>query len=384
MNGTWSTWNELRAEIRQSARKAKELDAEVTEALYRYRFHLTELQAKPHKLDEKIWKTYDSIVADIRQLEQRSEGRLLRKPSSLASLYQEWNSLFDRQQGLVHQINQTIERSDFYNKMETAKEDKSRRERLLARAQAVLSNARRSLIQGVHYVLLRERSGETITAGSIVLDLDRAIAVWEEQLREILHSQMERQLTDEEEIYLLASLRQQIVEAPGWAERVRTVERKLDELLVLEDQLRRISGTGELSDGDIGEVVNLLQSEVNEYWVDGRWEELEEVIGRIEAYVQRELPAVHSQLYVFRKRSGDSALTWGGLAAAGAAESVREGSADQGSSSLDGSILKTLAERLPEQMGRKVHIDPDADESVRLVYREQERPANQPLDSRPG
>lgn len=381
MTGTWSNWNELRDEIRTASDRAKELDAEVTKALYNYRFHLTELQTKPSKLDQKIWETYDAIVTDIRELEELSEGRLLRKPSSLTSLHQRWSDVFDRQQALVHQIHQTIERSNFYNKMETAKETKSRRERVLAKARAELSKARRSLIQAVHYVLLRERSEESITSGSIVLNLSVAIANWEEQLREILHFQMEHRLSDEEEIYLLESLRQQIVEAPGWAERVKSIERKLDELLVLEDQLRRIAGGGQLSDGDIGEVVNLLQSEVSKYWADGRWEELEEVLGRIESYVQRELPSVHSQLYVFRKRSGNSALTWGGVAAAGTVKQTDGGSDKQRSSSPDSSVLKTLAERLPEQMGRKVYIDPDADESIRLVYQEQEKPTDRPAAS---
>jgi hypothetical protein len=390
-----SNWQHLRSEIWEAPDRAKELDGEITEALYRYRFHLTELRAKPHKLDRRVWTTYDAILADIKELRARSDGRLLHKPSTLISLRDEWQAVFARQRALVRQIEQTIARSSFYNKMETAKESKSRERAQLAKARAKLFDARRGVIQAVHYVLLRERSGESITSDSIVLDLDEAIESWEEQLREILAYQMQGEISDAEEIYLLESLRQQIVEAPHWAEKLKKVESDFDELLVLEDQLRRIAGSGQLADGDIGEMVNLLQQDARSYWAEARWDELKQVLDQIIAYVQRELPPLHSQLYVLRKRTGNSPLTWAGSAAMNKpAQSERSGSngskrahaGGQGEETHEDptpdSILRELSARSASQMHQKVYIDPDADESIRLVYQsavERDQESTKPL-----
>lgn len=373
-------WKRLRSEIRAAPSRAKQLDDEITEALYHYRIHLTELQTKPHLLDRQIWETYDSIIQDLNQLKDDSEGRLLRRPSTLSELMERWHQLFTRQRELLELIEQTMERSDFYNKMETAKDRKSREQARQVEAEAKVSEARRGLIQAIHYVLLRERSGESVTAGSVVLDLDQAINQWQEGLRQAL-SWDEGELSRDEQIQYLEELRSRIVDAPAWAENLKAAEQDLDELLKLEEQQRRMSGHRQLAEGDIDEMVDLLRLHAAESWVSADWDELEETIDRIQGYVQREYGPLQSQLYVQRKRIGKKLPQERSTRVAQAnGQRSRSNGGDQTDLDADRAAAEVSDETELESLARAIHtrpkdapyartmIDPDADESIQRAF----------------
>lgn len=377
-------WQRLRNDIRAAPSKAKQLDEEITEALYHYRIHLTELQTKPHLLDREIWETYDSILDDLRELKERSAGRLLHKPSTLADLMDQWQNLFARQQELLSLIEQTMERSDFYNKMETAKQRKHRERAQRAEAEAKASQARRSIIQAIHYLLLRERSGESVTADSMVLDLDQAIDEWEAELQQALMLRDEAVAT-EERIRFLDQLRQRIVDAPAWAENLKQVEEDLDELLRLEEQLRRLTGHGQLNEADIDEMVDLLRLHAAESWVRADWDALDSIIDRIKGYVQRELGPLQSELYVYRKRTGRPFGQQPATATAKDNSPARNGTEQPNGAQTptgeehDESDLGSLAEAIRTRPSAapyaRTMVDPDADESIRRAF-ERPEPAN--------
>lgn len=387
----FSKWKRLRDEVRAAPSKAKQLDDEITEALYRYRIHLTKLQTKPHLLDKQIWETYDSIVEDLSHLKTLSDGRLLRRPSTLSELVEQWHTLFSRQQELLEFIETTMERSNFYNKMETAKQEKSREQAQRAQVEAKLSEARRGLIQAIHYLLLRERSGESVTAKSVVLDLDQAIEQWEEQLQEALSWDSE-EVSTEEQIRLLEELRKRIVDAPAWAENLRAAEESLDELLQLEEQLRRMTNRGQLADADIDEFVDLLRLDAAESWVRADWDELESIIDRIQGYVQREYSPLQSELYVWRKRRGKPLNTNGSSRSArpgpvGSRQDRAEEAEPTSESATvepDDTELDTLGKAIrtrpsPAPYARTM-VDPDADESIRRAFENSESVNSNNLD----
>lgn len=381
MMGFVSEWKRLRQEIRLAPDRAKELDEEISEALYRYRIHLTRLTIKPHKLDRQLWDTYDSILGDIRRVRPKSRERLLQPTANLESLHQEWLAIFQRQNEFLNLIDETIERSEFYNKMERAKDDHGREREQHEKLQLQLSGARRSLIQALHYALLREKSGEGIASGSIILDLGLSIDAWEEGISNILNLQSKDNVPLEDEIGALEHLRQRIIEAPHWAEEVKDLEEKFDVLLSLEDQLRNLSGSGNLSDIEVNEFVELLRVDAKHYWAEANWEALDEIISRVNSYIQRELGPLQSQLYVLRKRKGHTPFANGSREAkhtvhdhdlgAGTAdemeEPVRE-SPDRSDGLYDGSLKKAIAENQLGSATKKVYVDPDADESVQSVF----------------
>ena len=384
-------WKRLRNEIRAAPSKAKQLDVEITEALYHYRIHLTELQNKPHLLDRQIWETYDSIIEDLEELKDDSEGRLLRRSSTLSGLMERWHKLFARQRELLELIEQTMERSDFYNKMETAKDRKSREQARQAEIEAKVSKARRGLIQAIHYVLLRERSGESVTAGSMVLDLDQAIDKWAEGLREALS--WDEEVTADEQIEYLEDLRNRIVDAPTWAENLKEAEQNLDELLRLEEQQRRMSGHKQLAEADIDEMVDLLRLDATESWVRADWDELESIIDRIQGYIQREYGPLQSQLYVQRKRRGKTLPQERSLPNRRAnGRRSRSNSDDQSGTEADRTAAEESGETELGSLARAIHtrpkaapyartmIDPDADESIQRAFSRSEPATNDDTD----
>ncbi len=379
-------WKRKRDAIRGAPARAKKLDDEITEALYHYRIHLTELQIKPHLLDREIWESYDSILEVLGELKSRSEGRLLHRPSTLADLMVQWEKLFARQKQLLSTIDLTMERSEFYNKMETAKHRKHREQAQKAEAEAELSESRRSLIQAIHYVLLRERSGEPVTADSVVLDLDQAIDRWQEQLHEAI-SRVASEGPIKDKMRTLDQLRQRILEAPAWADKLKSVEEDLDELLELEDQLRRMTNRGQLSDADIDEMVNLLRIDAAESWAQADWEALESVIERIQTYVQRQYGHLQSELYVLRKRNGParvngrntplSQLAHSDASGADQSEASQEPTQSQPDKSQFSLLARAVRTRTTAAPYARTLVDPDADESVRRVFEAREGPRNE-------
>lgn len=374
-------WKELRRKIQEAPARARALDQELTEALYHYRTHLTKLKTKPHVLDRKIWKTYDSIVEEMRHLNQRSKGRLLKRPSHLSGLARDWSELFDRQRGLLEMIDETIDRSNFYNKMETAKLEKGRRSRERDEQEASLSEARRGLIRAFHYLLLRQRSGESITSDSIVLDLNQAIDTWEDDVARLHGLQSRQDVSVGQMVEALEELRQRIVNAPLWAENVKLVEGNLDELLTLDNQLRGITGVGQLASADVHDAADLLRINANQYWVTGQWDQLDAVIEKVQGYIQREIAPLQSQLYVRRKRKG----RWGPKADASGIDAgerrsrypsghrsdhIQEGQSETGGAegAAKGSLERVLDARPSASETGRVFIDPDADESVRRAF----------------
>lgn len=362
-------WKQLRREIRQAPQLAHQLDNELTDALYRYRMHLTKLSNKPHRLDRQIWDGYDETLTKLKPLLRRSRGRLLRTSASLRQLREEWAKLHQQQRDLLALIDQTMERSEFYNKMEEAKDRKSRQRAQRAEVEGELSAARRGLIRAIHYALLRERAGESLTAGSLVLDIDAAIDHWQRELEAVLEVKTSSTTSHEEKLAQIESLRRRIIDAPGWAENIRHVEEQFDHLLQLEDQLYRITGRGQLSQLEVDDMLQLLRVEAAQYWAESDWDALEDIIDRVQTFVQRETGPLQSQLYVHRKKSGN----WQGTSptaqddSSEAKESTDSSDPDQ-SGLHDGSLARALREQAPGTRFSRVNVDPDADDSVRRVF----------------
>ncbi|MFP3854382.1 MAG: hypothetical protein ACLFWD_08840 [Anaerolineales bacterium] len=348
-------WRQLRISIREMPDQAKRFDDELTKALYRYRFKLTELQAKPSRMDEEIWGEYESIVEEIRELLEATKGRLLQPSARLRELEEQWRSLLERQEALLALIERAMEAADFYNKMESAKADKRRRKASIDQMMKHLTKAKRSLIQAFHYVVLREKSGESVTDGSILLDLDQAIDYWEQDLLDIRAAENNGDADVEILLDHMEQLRQRVVEASEKAQAVREVERQMNELLALDGQVKRASEQSALFESELQRVIKNLRDKVPAYWAAAEWDLLEEALSFSRDYVDRNIGHVRSELYVIRKRAGG--------------KTFRQRESAEKSSKHPVSLvqaLKTYSERTAED----TYVDPDADSSVRYLYQE--------------
>lgn len=350
-------WTELRSAIRSMPDKAKELDKKLTQALYHYRINLTSLKVKPSRMDEDIWHEYDDLVSNIKDLIARSSGRLLSKPAKLQQLLNDWNRLLERQQDLLVLIEKAVEAADFYDKMEAAKDQKRRQRASLDKDMKALSKAKLDLIQAIHYIVLREKSGENITSNSVLLALDKAIDFWEESLSEIHDLEVSEETSVERLISTINWTRQQIIKAPDQAEKVLEIERELDELLELDDQIKRATQQSSLYQDELSRLLGDLRQNVSHYWAVADWVSLNEALAEAKEYIQRNINHVRSELYVIRKRAGVSPHP----------SSNRR--TRQSPSAMPIALAKALQRVEPKSAGQ-VYIDPDADSSVRYLYQD--------------
>lgn len=348
-------WRQLRNSIREMPTQAKRLDDELTNALYRYRFKLTDLQAKPSRMDEEIWEEYDSILLEMRKLLEASKGKLLRTSARLDKLEENWNSLLGRQEALLELIERALEAADFYNKMESAKADKRRREASIDQKMKHLTKAKLSLIQAFHYVVLREKSGESVTGGSILLDLDQAINYWEQDLLDISAAENNGGASVETLVEHMDQLRRRVVEAAEKAQEVREVERQMNELLALDGQVKRASDQSALYESELQRVITNLRHKVPAFWAAAEWDRLEEALSSSREYAERNIGHVRSELYVIRKRAGG--------------KTFRKSDDSDNSSNHPVSLIQAL-KTYSEKDASDTYVDPDADSSVRHLYQE--------------
>lgn len=357
MAPTMQEWKDMRQTIRSMPERAKGLDQKLTEALYRYRFNLTTLKVKPSRMDEEIWQEYDSLVVEIPELIARSSGKLIQRPTKLQELIDDWRQLLGRQQELLQLVDRAIEAADFYDKMEAAKDEKRRQRAILDKDLKALSKAKRDLIQAVHYVVLREKGGESITSNSVLLNIDDAIDFWEESISAIhdLDSQAETDI--DQLIFEINQAREHIVQASAQAEKVREIERELDELLELDAQIKRATEQSSLYDEELNRVLANLRLKAAHYWASADWAALAAQLEQAKDYTQRNLGHVRSELYVIRKRSGAKATLGSGRRA------------ERPASSRPIALARALQQHDPQRDGQ-VYVDPDADSSVRYLYQD--------------
>ena len=349
-------WQQQRLSIRALPEIAKALDIQLTEALDRYRFLLTTLKVKPNRLDEEIWQKYDDLIAEIPELISRSQGRLWRRPSRLTELEADWQNLLNGQKDLLTLINRAIEAAEFYDKMESAKDDKRRQKAALKSDLKKLTKAKLSLIQAVHHIVLREKSVESLSGGSVLLNIDMAIDFWEEAIREISALEAQPDTDIQELVKHIYFVRDLIVEAPSKADKVKQVEREMNELLELDEQIQRATQKSILYHEELNRNLTKLRRGVAEHWARANWQSLESTLQEAREYAQRNINHLQSELYVIRKRSGFR-------------QPETDGASQLPAGNRPIALSRALA-KYTEANANTIYIDPDADSSIRYLYQD--------------
>ncbi len=395
--GVVGNWKQLREEIRSFPDRMTEKDQQLTEALYRYRFQLTQLSFKPQRIDHEVWSAYDGITRKAGELAQRSTGRLMLPPGKLKEIHQDWQELLAAIDELLDFLNEASEGAAFYDKMETAKDRKREREAVRAVEDERVREAKRSLIRSIHYVVLRERGEDPVTLGSVLLDMDDAVNVWIERLQQVISMEAEIDIEVDELITHIEGLRKQIIETSFYAEKVKRVEDHLDETLSLEEELQAFGKTV-IAEIELYEILALLQEDVPACWAQGQWESLSQHLDTVERFARRSESMVRSELYVSRKRGLAVGKRPSPASAPKAPEaesdqereiSTNEGMTPQPSAvsrdELEAKLreIAALGEGAPDPDGdrgsnkgetrlEKSVLDPDVDASVRIAFERSE------------
>ena len=257
-----------------------------------YRLLLMELYDHPRKIDKTLWEDVEECRA--------KKDRFLRSP------FRFWNRIpwllrrrIRRYEGMIAEIDELIsfvgkakKGAQFYSKMQKGKSIK--KQTVVPGGESIddIRESLHALIRALHYLFLREKMGQPVTAGSSVLRLEDALFYWENELRIIAAYMRDGGISKDRLIQNINDLRNQLQETPPQAQLVLDFEMRVLSLLKL-TKAYQMAGKDNVPSDVLVELLRSFEEDIPFAWARGQWETLErsllkakELIISVEAFLR--------------------------------------------------------------------------------------------------
>lgn len=257
-----------------------------------YRLLLMELYDHPKKIDKTLWEDVEGCFAKKERFLKSPFRFWMRIPWFLRRRIRLYESMIDEIDELISFVGKAKKGAQFYSKMQKGK---SVKKQTIVPGGETISDVRDSLhalIRVLHYLFLREKMGQPVTAGSSVLCLEDALFYWENELRIIAAYMRDGGISKDRLVQNINDLRNQLQEAPAQAQLVLDFEMRVLSLLKL-TKAYQMAGKDNVPSDLLVELLRSFDEEIPFAWARGQWETMErnlqrskELIINVEAYLR--------------------------------------------------------------------------------------------------
>ena len=227
-----------------------------------------------------IWRFLAAMFVVIYAGPRRISPYQVRTNRGLRGLLGEWRSLTRKQARLRGVIEKIPERTQIYDRLESAKELERQQHQVQDAQLRPLKTAEVALEGAKGYLKrLQVRHQDAPTKGSAVLTLAPVLSGWQARIQDI-EAARAAQGRPEDLIRTIRSLERDMALAGSYAARVVRVERRAQQIQSLHKRLKRRRGGQRLPDEELKVITIAIRDVVSQLWVEARWDELSEVLNK--------------------------------------------------------------------------------------------------------
>jgi hypothetical protein len=257
-----------------------------------YRLLLMELYDHPRKIDKTLWEDVEACRTKKDRLLRSTFRFWMRIPWLLRRRIRQFESMVGEIDELIAFVDKAKKGARFYSKMQKGKSVK--KESIVPGGESIndVRESLHALIRVLHYLFLREKMGQPVTAGSSVLQLDDALFYWENELRIIAAYMRDGGISKDRLIQNINDLRNQLQETPSQAQLVLDFEMRVLSLLKL-TKAYQLAGKDNVPSDILVELLRSFDEDIPFAWARGQWETMErsllkakELIISVEAFLR--------------------------------------------------------------------------------------------------
>ncbi len=257
-----------------------------------YRLLLMELYDHPRKIDKTLWEDVEGCRAKKERFLKSQFRFWMRIPWFLRRRIRQYESLVAELDEHIAFVDKAKKGARFYSKMQKGKSIK--KESVVPGGESVsdIRDSLHALIRVLHYLFLREKMGQPVTAGSSVLHLEDALFYWENELRIIAAYMRDGGISKDRLVQNINDLRNRLQETPSQAQLVLDFEMRMLSLLKL-TKAYQMAGKDNVPSDVLVELLRSFDEDIPFAWARGQWETLErsllkskELIISVEAFLR--------------------------------------------------------------------------------------------------
>ena len=296
-------WQTYRTDLRVFPRTAEDNLELIQDKLRDYRVILAGLEHKSEELDNSIFTPYLTIEGEILSLYQKTNRRplIINSRKSLKTLWLSWKELLGDQDQLLDILSKAPQKirayNDLQNQLEKDQIEKIEREEKLKEIDSI----RKSLDYAIKDFGNQDFDSSDVTCGSEVLVLGDAQAEWKVQL-DLSYDADSINLQETEDVlnhyYRIGEI---IREAPVMAKAVHSVEERFCQLRDTHESLISI-GQDIIPEEELARISVRLYEKIPELWAAGNFNELDEVLQRINKFIGYYQEKIDEILSIERER----------------------------------------------------------------------------------
>jgi len=296
-------WKTYRTDLRVYPRTAEDNLELIQDKLREYRVTLVGLEHKSEELDNAIFSSYLKIEDEILSLYQKTNQRplIINSRKRLETLWLSWKELLRDQDQLLDTLSNAPQEIRKYNDLQNQREkdriEQSKRDEKLKEVESV----RKSLENAIKDLGNQDFDSRDVTCGSEVLVLGDAQAEWKVQLDLSYDADSLNLQETEEVLHHYNSLGEIIREAPVMANAVRSVEERFCQLRDTHESLISI-GQDIIPETELARIFVMLYEKIPDLWAAGKFNELDEVLQRIDKFIGYYQTKIDEILSIERER----------------------------------------------------------------------------------
>lgn len=296
-------WQTYRTDLRVFPHTAEENLGVIQDKLRDYRVTLAGMEHKSADLDNEIYSSYLKIEDDILSLYQKTNQRplIINSRKRLETLWLSWKELLGDQDKLLDTLNEapleTRKYNDLQNQREKDRFEQSKRDEKVNEIESI----RKSLENAIENLGGQDFDRSDMTCGSEVLVLGDAQAEWKVQL-DFSYDADSLSLQETEQVLShYTRLGEIISEAPVMANAVRSVEESFCQLRDTHESLISI-GQDLIPETELARIFVMLYEKIPDLWAAGKFNELDEVLQRIDKFIGYYQTKIDEILSIERER----------------------------------------------------------------------------------
>lgn len=296
-------WQTYRNELKVFPRTAENNYEQIQDKLKDYRVTLAGSEHKSEELDNVIYSSYHKIEDELLNLNLKTNKRSLifHSRKRLETLWLSWKDLLQDQNQLLETLSNAPQDLKKYNELLSKRENKRIEQSMRNEKLMEIAFIRKSLENSIDEIENRDMDRNDVPFGSEILVLSAAQTEWKELLNISYDiDSLSLQGTDEvlEHYYRLGEI---IREAPLMANAVQSVEEQLSQLKETQESLISI-GRNIIPEEELARISVMLYEKIPDLWASGEFNELDEVLQRIDKFITYYQIEINGTLSIERER----------------------------------------------------------------------------------
>ncbi len=291
-------WQTYRSDLRVFPSTAEDNLDDIQDRLRDYRVALAGIKHKPDELDDAIYSSYLKIDGQILMLNQQTNRRplIINTRKRLEDLWLSWKDLLREQSSLLNTLDKAPQELKKYNDLQIQSEKDQIEQRKREKQLKEIESMRNSLELAIKNLKKHGINGNNGSGGSEIIVFGEAQPRWLKQLDlstdpASLNLQGTEQVLDQ-----YYRLREVIREAPVMAKAVKSLEKKYCQLKDTHESLMSL-GKPLIQEEELARLAVMLYEQIPDLWASGDFNELDELIERIDksiSYYQAEFDEILS------------------------------------------------------------------------------------------